>query len=384
MIEARSFVEAAKGRGITVWSGVPCSYLQPFINHVLSDGSLEYVPASNEGDAVAVAAGVEVGGGRAVAMFQNSGLGNAVNPLTSLAQTHRIPLLMIATLRGEPGGAPDEPQHALMGSITGRLLDLMGIRTEAFPTREEDVLPCLERAMSWWETDGTPYCLLMRKGSVEPAPAPPLPEARSLEGRRSDRLPGPASASRAEMLTAVQAATGGRDVVLATTGYTGRELYACADRPNQLYLVGAMGCASSVGLGLAIQRPDLRVIVLDGDGAALMRLGALAAIGYRRPPNLVHIVLDNGMHESTGGQATVSPSVDLAGIAADCGYPDTRVLTDPAELARLLKSGTSRLTFVRALITPGVGRNLPRPALPPPAATDRFRAHLRDLARARP
>ncbi len=381
MLEARAFVEAARRHGFKLWSGVPCSYLQPFINDVIADPASRYVPACNEGEAVSIGAGVELGGGRAVAMFQNSGLGNAVNPLTSLTNTHRIPILLIVTLRGEPGGPPDEPQHALMGSITTRLLDLMEIRWEYFPDRDDDVEPCLSRALSRMDGERTPYCLVMRKGMVAPVPSPPPLRVRPLEAPRTVHASNAPAASRAEMIRAVQAATGDRDAVLATTGYTGRELFASADRPNQLYLVGAMGCASSVGLGLALERPDLRVLVLDGDGSMLMRLGALAAIGYQRPANLVHVVLDNGMHESTGGQATVSRSIDLAGIASDCGYPVSRAVSSPEELRRMLADGTRELTFIRAPIAAGVTGHLPRPTLSPSQVAERFRAHVGAAAR---
>jgi phosphonopyruvate decarboxylase len=384
MVSAQAFAEAVQRHGFTLWSGVPCSYLQPFINYIIAERSLRYVPACNEGDAVSIAAGVDLGGGRAIAIFQNSGLGNAVNPITSLAYTHRVPLLLIVTLRGEPGGPADEPQHKLMGSITTRLLDLMKIRWEYFPACDDDIETCFIRALSWMETERTPYCFIMRKDSVAPVPAPPHLEIRPVKAvRTSICATGQAKASRAEMLAAVQTALNDYDLVLATTGYTGRELYASADIPQQLSLVGAMGCASSVGLGLALQRPDLRVIVLDGDGAALMRMGALAAIGYQRPANLVHIVLDNRMYESTGGQSTISGSVDLAGIAADCGYRDTRVIADPDKILNFLKGETRGLTFIRALITPGVMPDLQRPKLQPPQATDRFRAYIRDIGRNR-
>jgi phosphonopyruvate decarboxylase len=133
-------------------------------------------------------------------------------------------------------------------------------------------------------------------------------------------------------------------------------------------------------MGLAMQRPDLRVIVLDGDGALLMRMGALAAIGYMCPGNLVHVVLDNGMHESTGGQATVSPSLDLPAIAAACGYPETRVVYDPTELGCVLSQRPERLTFIRAMIKPGVSSNLPRPAISPIEAARRIRGHIRKIA----
>jgi phosphonopyruvate decarboxylase len=380
MLSAPQFVESAKRHGFCLWTGVPCSYLQPFINHVIADSSCRYVPASNEGDAVAIGAGMEIAGGRAVAMYQNSGLGNAVNPLTSLAHAHRIPLLLIITLRGEPGGPKDEPQHQLMGSITTRMLDLMEIAWEYFPTIKEEVEPCFERIESHMLECGLPYALLMRKNSVAPVAAPPPIVKRRIQVNGASNGNAPIGATRAEMMAAVQGQATDRDLILATTGYTGRELYALGDHDNQLYLVGAMGCASSVGLGLAIGRPDLRVIVLDGDGAVLMRMGALAAIGYSRPVNLVHVVLDNGMHESTGEQCTVSPSLDLAAIAGACGYPKTRVVYDPKELGRILSEESEHLIFIRAMIKPGVMANLPRPATSPAEVTRRIRSYIRKIA----
>jgi len=343
MLSAPQFVEAAGRHGFSLWTGVPCSYLQPFINHVIADPSCRYVPASNEGDGVAIGAGMEIAGGRAVVMCQNSGLGNAVNPLTSLAHAHRIPLLLIITLRGEPGGTKDEPQHQLMGSITTRMLDLMEIPWEYFPTIEEEVEPCLERIVSHMLDRGLPYGLVMRKNSVAPVAIPPPLANRPIRVNGASNDVSPIGATRAEMVAAVQERANERDLILTTTGYTGRELYALGDRENQLYLVGAMGCASSVGLGLAMGRSDLRTIVLDGDGAILMRMGALAAIGYVRPINLVHVVLDNGMHESTGGQCTVSPSLDLETIAGACGYPETRTVYDPKELGHILSEESDHL-----------------------------------------
>jgi phosphonopyruvate decarboxylase len=382
MLPAQAFVEAAKHRGFHFWSGVPCSYLEPFINYVISDNLLHYVSASNEGDAVAIAAGVELAGGRAVTMLQNSGLGNAVNPLTSLNFTHRIPSLLIVTLRGEPGGPADEPQHELMGSITTGMLDLMQIRHEYFPAQEEDVEGCLDRAVMHMERELLPYCLMMRKDTVEPYPLSAPPTVRSPGAVSDGSRSGHAHASRADMLAVVQRAMGERDLAISTTGYTSRELYAQLDRPNQLYLVGAMGCASSVGLGLALRCPDLRAIVLDGDGAALMRLGAMSAIGYERPRNLLHVVLDNGLYESTGGQTTTARSVDLGAIAAACGYPQTRVVFEPEELYQVVAANVRELTFVRAMIAPGTMKSLPRPKTPPPEMTERFRAHVRKLAKA--
>ena len=177
------------------------------------------------------------------------------------------------------------------------------------------------------------------------------------------------------MLCAVQSATGEKDVLVATTGYTGRQLYASGDRPNQLYMVGSMGCAVSIGLGLAIALPERRVIVLDGDGAALMRLGALATVGYERPGNLVHVLLDNGLHESTGGQSTVSRSIDFCGLASSCGYARVETVAQPAELTAALESTATGPTFLHAPIVPGVPE-LPRPSITPPEVAERLRAYL--------
>ncbi len=377
MIQAGDFVEWACSLGIGLWTGVPCSYLQPFINHIIGDSDLVYVPASNEGDAVAIAAGYQVGGGLAVAMLQNSGLGNAVNPLTSLAHTHRIPLLLIVTLRGESGGVPDEPQHELMGSITASMLELMEVPWEYFPQTVEEIEPCLRRAQRWMLDEGRPYCLLMRKDSVAPcaAPAPRLRQAVAQLGEM-DVLPTQPSLTRRDCLQRLQEMLEPDQVVLTTTGYTGRELYALADREQQLYLVGGMGCVSSVGLGLALARPDLRIVVLDGDGALLMRMGALTTIAHIAPPNLLHVLLDNGLHESTGGQATVSRSVHLAAVARACGYPKGIVVNDLNEFARLVSEPARTLRFVRLPLAPGVADQLPRPQVTPVAVTQRLRDYI--------
>src|SRR3984957_14408145 len=171
MIDARTFVEAARARGFEWYAGVPCSYLTPFINYVLQDSSLHYVSMANEGDAVALIAGVALGGTaqgghrRGISMMQNSGLGNAVSPLTSLTWTFRLPQLLIVTWRGQPG-VHDEPQHQLMGPITPTMLDTMEIRWELFPTEPDAIGPALDRAVAHMDTTGRPHALVMQKGSV--------------------------------------------------------------------------------------------------------------------------------------------------------------------------------------------------------------------------
>lgn len=378
MITAESFLVAAKAHGFSLYTGVPCSYLKPFINYVIDAPDLDYVGATNEGDAVAIASGAELGGRRAVVMFQNSGFGNTVNPLTSLNMIFDIPVLVVTTLRGEPGGPKDEPQHALMGQITTGLFDLMRIPWEYFPAEEAEIGPCLERATKHMNEKKQPYGLVMRKDTVashklRSKAAPKALAAAKLAPEHAWPAERP---SRTEVLAAVQRALRPGDVVVATTGYTGRELYALDDKPCQLYMVGSMGCAGSFGLGLALAQPQRRVIVLDGDGAALMRLGALATLGYERPTNLVHVLLDNEVHESTGAQSTVSHSVDLAQVARACGYPRVVRAGSPADLEAILRADTNELTFVHAKIKKGVPADLPRPKVTPVEVANRFRKFL--------
>lgn len=374
MIEAQTFVRAASERGIDFYAGVPCSYLTPFINHIITSSSTEYVGAANEGDAVAIGAGAELGGRRAVAMFQNSGLGNAVSPLTSLTYVFRIPVLVITTLRGEPGGSPDEPQHELMGAITTRLLEAMRIPWEYFPRKDADVGPALDRALAHMNSERRPYALVMRKGTVKPSRLAATNARKPIV--QTATAVAEAGFKRKEMLAAIQSHVAPRDVLIATTGYTGRELFSCADRPSQMYMVGSMGCASSLGLGLSLASPKHRVIVIDGDGAALMRLGAMTSIGYQRPSNLIHVLLDNNVHESTGAQSTVSQSIDFCAIAAACGYQRVLRTADPEALGEALHDKTPQLTFIHVPVVPGIDGKLERPNIGPVQVAERFRKFL--------
>jgi phosphonopyruvate decarboxylase len=376
MIEAHSFITAAQEQGFSFYSGVPCSYLKPFINSVIDSDELRYVGAANEGDAIAISAGAELAGLRSVTMFQNSGLGNAVNPLTSLSYSFRIPTLLIPTLRGEPGGAPDEPQHELMGAITTDMLELMRIPWEYFPEEDDQIHASLERAVKHMDEHSMPYALVMRKGSVAPVGLQSRPVVRVPQ--HYDEGVAVAMASRHEVLRAVQNAAPANAAIVATTGYTGRELYACEDRPNQIYMVGSMGCAVSMGLGIALAQPHRPVIVLEGDGAALMRLGAQSIVGYEAPVNLTHVLLDNAIHESTGGQATVARSVSFPAIAAASGYQDVHSLANPQAVGELLATGnqSAGARFVHVPTLPGVPENLPRPSVKPEEVSRRLQEFL--------
>jgi phosphonopyruvate decarboxylase len=351
------------------------------INYVITDPALTYVSSANEGDAVAATAGAWVGGRRSIALMQNSGLGNAVSPLTSLTHVFRIPVLLLVTVRGEPGVA-DEPQHALMGRITTALLDTMEIPWAYLPDSHQALAQALAQADASIGERERPYVLLVRKGRFAPCkPAPVVeapPHAARATPRSAWRSPTMARPSRIEALERIARLVPERkNVVIATTGYTGRELYALGDHAHQLYMVGSMGCASSFGLGLALTRPDLRVVVLDGDGAALMRMGNLATIGAYRPPNLLHVLLDNEVHDSTGGQTTVARDISFAAIAAACGYAEVLEGDDLSLLDEALqgRNGIGPV-FVHLKIAPGVAATPPRPGLAPADVLRRLMNHI--------
>ena len=375
MIQARDFIEPAKALGFNTWAGVPCSFLTPFINSVIDDADMTYVSAANEGDAVAAATGAALAGQRTVAMMQNSGLGNAVSPLSSLNWVFRIPVLLIVTLRGEPGLA-DEPQHELMGQITGQVLDTLQIPWDWFPRTADEVEGALTVATWQMERSGLPYAFIMKKGSVEKAELNSSWQATSSPQAFEPVPSGPPGLTRHEALREVVAATPvDESVVIGTTGFTGRELFAIEDRPNQLYMVGSMGCASSFGLGLSLALPDRRVVVADGDGAALMRMGNFATVGAYGGGNFRHLVLDNGVHESTGGQSTVSGAISFAGVARACGYSDASAGDSLEDLRGFLSkdTGPSMLHFRTRR---GVPEGLPRPDVGPRTVKQRLMAHL--------
>ena len=376
MIEADDFIVPASERGYDFYTGVPCSFLTPFINRAISSDKTDYIGAASEGEAVAIAAGAWLAGRKTVVMCQNSGLGNCVNPLTSLNFPFRIPTLLITTWRGQ-SGVSDEPQHELMSQITQSLMELLRVRCLTFPRSGGDVAAILDAAEKVIEETQLPFGLVMEKGSVADAPLEQTASDEAPMGRLETRVTGGQSVTRFQSLETVLEEIDETAGIIATTGKCGRELFTIEDRRQHLYQVGSMGCASGMGLGVALNS-DKPVIVLDGDGAALMKLGALATIGAYRPNKLVHIVLDNGSHDSTGGQATVSPRIDFAGVAVSCGYRTAWTCNDLAGLREALvhTKTTDGPHFIRMQIAPGSIDNLGRPTVTPPEVARRFKEFL--------
>jgi len=376
MIAATAFVSALSDRGFRLYSGVPCSYLTPLINTVITSEEIDYIGAVNEGDAVAIAAGAELAGSRGVVLFQNSGLGNAVNPFTSLTETFQLPVLILATWRGQPGGAPDEPQHHRMGQITPQLFELMGIPYGHFPEDLSDLPELLDRADEHLKNARTPFAIIISKGTISGDGEMVPHQRRPLEAPSS--IPGTLSVTHDldDVLDVVREVAAEKDAVLATTGFTGRSLYARGDTENQLYMVGSMGCISSLGLGIARTLPQRRVIALDGDGALLMRMGVMATIAFEAPENFVHVLLDNEVHDSTGSQATVSPAVDFAAIARASGYCRVVRADDLRSFQLALADRSPGPAFIHVRTAPRVDRKLPRPTMTPVEVAQRFRDWL--------
>ncbi|MFI8933367.1 phosphonopyruvate decarboxylase [Streptomyces sp. NPDC053474] len=356
MIGAEEFAAALLARDYRFFSGVPCSRLAGLVS-VLSRHEGRYVPAANEGAALAVVAGARMAGTRAAVLIQNSGLGNLVNPLASLVLPYEIPVLVVVSLRGWPVGT-DEPQHNVMGRTTESTVGIHGVPSmllEPSLASLEEALACARQA----EAAGKPFFLLVPKGTVGAAEPFPLPAG-------PDRM-----LTRAEAVRMVSAQVPDA-AIYGTTGYTSRELFAATDRPGNFYMQGSMGHALALGLGTALRRPDRRVVVLDGDGAALMHLGTMSTVGHLAPANLLHVVLDNGTYGSTGSQPTTSATVDWPALARATGYRDAWSCADGSELQTVLAKALTepgpclaavRIQAAESDVPPRASAQLPLPGI---------------------
>lgn len=377
-MKAEIFVTAARDRGFDFYVGVPCSFLKPLINYVISDPQTAYIGATSEGEAISIAAGAWLGGRKSAVICQNSGLGNTVNPLTSLNYPFRIPLLFITTWRGQPG-LKDAPQHELMGQITEELLSLMKVQHQIFPKKSEAVQSALDEAEAVMTATSLPFGFILEKGTLSSETLMQAPRTESPLEEAEKRLTGNLPPQRIEALKAIVDVVPDRAALIATTGKTGRELFTLGDRPQQFYVVGSMGGASAIALGAALQ-VEIPIMAIDGDGAALMKLGNFATIGFQAPGNLIHILLDNGVHDSTGGQATMSPWVDFGAIAIACGYRSARSTDDLGIFAEFLTLALQQPGphLIRLQIQPGSIDNLGRPTISPEQLARRFRTFLMD------
>ena len=264
-----------------------------------------------------------------------------------------------------------------MGQVMDRLLDDIRIPHRAFPRSDAAIAETLSAASESMTQTDLPFALIMEKGSVADEGLDQPPIVAVPRGTLADRRGGGGPPTRVATLERLLATAPDAAAIITTTGKCGRELFTLADRPQHLYLVGSMGCASAMGLGVAlnVERP---VIVLDGDGAALMKLGNLSTIGAAAPGNLVHVVLDNGVHDSTGGQATVAPNVDFAQVALACGYRSAAACDDLAGFEAALTAALAETgpSLVHMTVAPGSIAKLGRPTVKPADVARRFRDFL--------
>ncbi|MFJ4655855.1 phosphonopyruvate decarboxylase [Nocardia sp. NPDC088792] len=302
MIDAEFVCDALDRRDFGFFSGVPCSFLKgPF---ALLEKRDTYVPAPNEGIALSMAAGAELTGTRAVVLAQNSGLGNLLDPLTSLTMAYEIPLLLFISLRGWPSAEDDEPHHAAMGAGTIGVLEAIDVAHGILGPDESSLTELLDLAETERRQNRS-FVILVPAKTIGTYQTPPAVDRNELS--RKDAV-----AALAEHL--------GDALVYSTTGMISRELFGASDNPRNFYMQGSMGHAIGLGLGTALNRPDRRIAVVDGDGAAAMHLGGLALAGERQPENLTHFVLDNGSYDSTGGQRTRDSVMQWADLALAAGY----------------------------------------------------------------
>lgn len=366
--------------GFEDFVGVPCSFLSPLINYAINEK--KFIMANNEGDAMAIASGITLAKPNryGVVLMQNSGLSNALSPLTSLNFVFGIPILGFVSLRGErnsDGENTDEPQHELMGVITDKILEVCQTPYEFLSADFSEAREQLQRAKAFLEQNQS-FFFIVKKGVLEDLA---LQECQMSNPSVKKQDP---KHTRLEALETISLFAKKNDIALfATTGKAGRELYEIEDRENQLYMVGSMGCVSSLGLGVAIGG-EKKVVCIDGDGALLMRMGAMSTNAYysalKHKGNFCHILLDNQTHDSTGGQFTLSPYVDFLAVAKSCGYEKVMCLNGIDELEEVLsvfrdqKNGGA--TFVYMPIKKGSKKNLGRPKITPKQVAQRMKGFL--------
>lgn len=356
--------------------GVPDSQLKALCDYLMKEKGISdhHIIAANEGNCTALAAGYHLATGRIpVVYMQNSGIGNIINPAASLLhpKVYGIPCVFVVGWRGEPG-LRDEPQHVFQGEVTLRLLEDMEIRTAVVDkdTTKEQLEETLTRFAPALH-EGYSVAFVVRKGA--------LTYAQPVEYRNRYEM------TREEIIRRVAAAAG-EDPVVSTTGKASRELFEIREQNGQPHrydflTVGSMGHSSSIALGIALNRPQRRVWCVDGDGAALMHLGALAVVGARRPGNLVHIVINNEAHETVGGMPTAAGTVDLPGVARCCGYRsavsvDSYQALDQALCAACEGEGP---VFIEAKASIGCREDLGRPTTTAKQNKEQFMNYMKEI-----
>lgn len=377
MIDVEKFVGVMKSAGVDFFTGVPDSLLKSFCAYVTDTCGESHVIAANEGGAVGLASGHYLATGKpALVYMQNSGQGNAVNPLCSLADpdVYSIPMVLLVGWRGEPG-IKDEPQHVKQGKVTVSLFKTLDIPTEVLPDDEAAALEVTRKMVERAKAESCPVALIVRKGLFA-------------EYKLQNKRPDIAVLPREQAIEAVLKSLPDDAVVVSTTGMISREVYETRERLGQghgrdFLTVGSMGHAIMIALGIAKSQPNRPVFCLDGDGASIMQMGNMAIVGQSGCANLTHIVFNNAAHDSVGGQPTVAGDIKLGMIAKSCGYdvrselipmpvkalPDSAILQIEQALSYAkvaqYNSSINRPIFLEVQVAKGARKDLGRPKEPP-------------------
>jgi phosphonopyruvate decarboxylase len=359
------------------YTGVPDSQLKALCNYLMDTYGIDpkhHIIAANEGNCTALAAGYHLATGKVpVVYMQNSGEGNIINPVASLLndKVYAIPVIFIIGWRGEPG-IHDEPQHIYQGEVTVKLLEDMGI--ESFIIGTETTEEELESKMEEFRTilaDGKDVAFIIRKGALTDAPKVEYGNDNSMV--------------REDIIRHIVKISG-EDPVISTTGKASRELFEIRDANGQSHrydflTVGSMGHSSSIALGVALNKPNQRIWCIDGDGSVLMHMGSMAVLGSNKPDNLIHVVINNGAHETVGGMPTVAGGIDLVAIATACGYPNAISVDNYADLDRELGLARNRseLSLIEVKCSIGARADLGRPKTTALENKKNFMDYLRTL-----
>lgn len=373
MISSKFFIDSLCSMQMDFFTGVPDSLLKNVCAYITDHFVTERnVIAANEGAAVGLAAGYYLATKKIpVVYMQNSGLGNAVNPLMSLTdkEVYNIPLLLLVGWRGEPG-VKDEPQHIKQGKVTLPLLEAMGIKYAIMSQNETEFLSQLNYANFYMNETHEPFAFVIPKGTFE---------EYKLQQDGEVILP----LKREAAIQLIASSLSKEDIIVSTTGMISRELFeyrtsAFMEHEKDFLTVGSMGHASQIALGIALEKKKCKVFCFDGDGSTLMHMGSLAIIGSLHPDNYVHVIFNNGAHDSVGGQPTVAFNIDLCKIAQACGYEAALSVSDSDSLCGALK----RITYMHGPILlevkvrKGARKDLGRPTTTPLQNKDTFMLFL--------
>lgn len=361
---------------VDFYTGVPDSQLKALCNYLAGNFGIsqKHIIAANEGNCTALAAGYHLATGKTPLVYmQNSGIGNIVNPVASLlnGKVYGIPCIFVVGWRGEPG-VHDEPQHIFQGEISEQLLKDLGLYTIIIA--EDTTVLDLEKEIIKAKTvlaEGNGVAFLVRKNG--------------LTYDKKVEYSNPYTLIREKAIEEI-VSVAGEDIIVSTTGKASRELFEIRERNKQSHkydflTVGSMGHSSSIALGIALYKPECKVWCVDGDGAVLMHMGAMAVIGSNAPKNLVHIVLNNEAHETVGGMPTVSKKIDLPKIAEGCAYPNVITVTSEVELRQALEEAKTKqeLSFIEVKCAIGSRADLGRPTTTARQNKQMFMEYLQSL-----